>query len=109
MRSLDTTETLDLYIQTKAEISALEEKLESLKGEILHALMDEPSEKYDHHGFKFEIQRRATWSYSAKVDELSDVLKEAKAHERKEGIATKTKHAAVLVLKVPKTESAKPA
>lgn len=99
MRSLDDASVLDRYIAIKAKISELEEELEELKPEILNALMDEPKELADHKGFSFSIQRRKSYAYSPKVKELEDILKEAKAHERDQGIATIEKQKAILVMK----------
>ena len=105
MRSLDDTSVLDRYIAIKAQISELEEELEELKPEILNALMDEPKEVANYKGFNFSLQRRKTYSYSPKVKELESVLKEAKAHERDEGIATIDKHKAILVMKADRKEA----
>ena len=102
MRSLNDNSTLDRYISIKAQISELEEELSELKPEILNALMDEPKEQSSYKGFSFSIQRRKTWDYSPKVQELKDVLKEAQKHERVNGIATEKKHSAVLVMKAEK-------
>ena len=102
MRSLDDTSVLDRYIDIKAQISELEEELERLKPEILHALMDEPDELADYKGVNFSIQRRKSYSYSEKVQELEGILKEAKAHEREQGIAMIEKQKAILIMKTPK-------
>lgn len=105
MRALNDASVLDRYIAIKAQISELEEELEQLKPEILHALMDEPKEVAGYKGFNFSIQRRKTYTYSPKVQELEDVIKEAKAHERSEGIATIEKQKAILIMKAAKKEA----
>lgn len=103
MRSLDDVSVLDRYIAIKTKISELEEELDQLKPQILFALMDEPDELADYKGFNFSIQRRKTYGYSEKVKELEQVLKDARDHERKQGIATVEKDQAILVMKAPRT------
>lgn len=104
MRSLDDAAVLDRYIAIKAQITELEEELEHLKPEILNALMDEPKELAAYKGFNFSIQRRKSYAYSPKVKELEGILKEAKAHEREQGIATIEKQKAILVLKADRKD-----
>ena len=67
--------------------------------------MDEPEEVSEYKGFNFSIQRRKTYAYSDKVKELEQVLKDAKKHERAQGIASIEKDKAILVLKSPRPES----
>ena len=105
MRSLDDASVLDRYIAIKAQISELEEELEGLKPEILNALMDEPKEVSDYRGFNFSVQRRKSYTYSPKVKELEEILKEAKAHERENGIASIKKQSAILVMKAARKEA----
>ena len=102
LRALDDASLLDRYIEIKAQISALQEELEDLKGPLLYALMEEPEEKGTYRGFDLGIQRRKTYAYSEHVKELESALKDAKAAERDNGIAEITKHQAVLVLKASK-------
>ena len=104
MRSLDDISVLDRYIRIKAQISELEEELERLKPEILNALMDEPKELTNYRGFNFSIQRRKSYTYSPKVQELESVLKDARAHERENGIATIEKQKAILIMKASKKD-----
>lgn len=105
MRSLDDASVLDRYINIKAQIAELEEELEKLKPEILNALMDEPKEVADYKGFSFTVQRRKTYGYSPKVNELEAIIKEAKAHERENGIASIKKQSAILVMKAARKEA----
>jgi P2-related tail formation protein len=103
LRALDDASVLDRYLEIKAQLAALEEELETLKSPLLFALMDEPGQKALHRGFEISVQRRKTFAYSDKVQELEDVLKEAKAHEREAGLAEVTKDQAILVVRAVKT------
>ena len=102
LRALDDKGILDRYIEIKQQISELEEELESLKGPLLDALMEEPETRADYHGFQFKIQFRKTYSYSDKVKELEGILKKAREHEKSAGIAEIVKDKAVLVMTTPK-------
>lgn len=102
LRALDDASMLDRYIEIKAQISALQEELEELKGPILFALMEEPEEKGLYRGFDLLIQRRKTYEYSPVVKDIEQALKDAKENERKTGIAEIVKHQAILVLKAHK-------
>lgn len=103
LRALDDASTLDRYIEIKAKISELQEELETLKGPLLYALMEEPEEKSHYKGFELSLQRRKTYAYSDKVQELEKVLKEAKQAERGNGLAEVVKDQAILVLKTMKS------
>ncbi len=102
LRALDDPSLLDRYIDVKAQIAELQEELEELKGPLLYALMEEPGETAIYSGFELCIQRRKTYEYSSKVQEIEKLLKEAKVHERNTGIAETMKHQAVLVLRPQK-------
>ncbi len=105
LRALDDASLLDRYIEIKSKISELQEELDSLKGPLLYALMEEPDEKGSYRGFDLLIQRRKTYDYSPTVKDLEQALKEAKDHERKSGVAEVVKHQAILVLKAQKDPS----
>lgn len=102
LRALDDKGLLDRYIEIKQQLSELEEELESLKGPLLDALMEEPDSRAEYHGFQFKIQYRKTYSYSEKVKELEDILKKAREHEKSSGIAEVVKDKAVLVMTTQK-------
>ena len=102
LRSLDDASILDRYIAIKARISELQEELETLKGPLLYALMDEPEEKGAYKGFEFSIQRRKSYEYSPAVQDLETELKEMKKTERANGTAEVTKDQAILVMKTKK-------
>lgn len=99
LRALDDASALDRYIEIKARISELQEELETLKAPLLYALMEEPEEKSHYKGFELSIQRRKTYTYSEKVQELEKVIKDAKKIERANGLAEVVKDQAILVLK----------
>ena len=102
LRALDDASILDRYLEIKAQLAELEEELEALKAPLIYALMEEPKEQAHYKGFEVSLQRRKSYTYSEKVQELEDVLKEAKAHERDAGIAEVSKDQAILVVKTLK-------
>ncbi len=80
----------DEYAILDAQIKEMENKKDELRGLILRDMVEAGEEAIETAVGKFSITRRKTWTYTEKVNELSDKLKATKAKEESTGDATYT-------------------
>ena len=87
MRALKNLDPVTRYLELKAEIAALTEELDELKPLLYDALTDEPGQTFTHHGFRFSVGLRRTFTYSDEVNRLSARVRELKKAEENDGTA----------------------
>lgn len=78
------------YAIINAEIRELEAKKESLKGDLIESLKDEPEGKVETDFGNFTLGSRQVWKYSDAIKSKEESLKIAKDKEQKKGIAKAT-------------------
>ncbi len=76
------------YARVDMEIKALELKKEQLRPHIIEMMDSEKLEKVETSMGKFSITNLKKWTYTKRVEELSDKLKAQKAREESTGDAT---------------------
>lgn len=87
MRALESLQPVFDYLDTKAEIDRLTERLNGLKPLIAAALVDEPEQRYVTRGHEFTLGRRTTYDYSDDVKRMAEDVKAMKQAERSQGVA----------------------
>lgn len=81
---------LQLYANLKNQVAALEEQIEALKPEIVGMMIAEDVEKVQTEFGVFNLEKRRTWEFSENVQIAEDNVKDLKAKEKAEGLATYT-------------------
>ncbi|MEM1095787.1 MAG: hypothetical protein AAGJ10_14410 [Bacteroidota bacterium] len=99
MRYLNDLTPVDRYLALKAQRAEIDTELDMIKPLLTAALMEEDGEVFDYRGHRFSIQRRKSYAYSERVDELAMQLRAIKKQEERNGTATLTKHSAYPVVK----------
>lgn len=82
------TKLYEAYAIIEAEIAALEEKKEMLRGGILKEMIESGADKVDTPFGKFTSTKLKKWKYTNKVDELKEAYTAQKALEESTGEAT---------------------
>lgn len=75
------------YAQVKMQMDALSKEADELKGEITEEMVHQGVAKDETPYGTFSIQSRTTWTYSEKVQKMSDALKVEQINEQEKGIA----------------------
>lgn len=79
---------LERYAVIKSQITELEAEAEKIKPEIVASMEAEEAEKVETDFGAFVLEKRRTWEFSEKIQMAENDVKEMKAKEKGEGIAT---------------------
>jgi hypothetical protein len=88
------------YAIIEAQIKELENKKDSLRGLILKDMVESGEESVDTAVGKFTVTRLKKWTYTEKVEKLSEDLKAQKAREESTGDATYTESESLRFTKI---------
>lgn len=80
-------ELLKKYEVVEMQIKALETEKEAIRTEILNDMIQNDEKKADGDFGSFTVGTRKTWTYSEKVEALTEKVKLAKGKEEKNGTA----------------------
>ena len=97
---------LDRYLELKAQIAELTEELDALKPAVYDAITGEPDRRFTHRGVQFVAAVRRTYTYSPRVEALSDEMRALKQQERDDGTATLKSATGYVIVKTAPNASA---
>ena len=78
----------ELYATKKAEAEKLDEELASLKDLIVGYMNEKDISLHETPWGKFQLQGRASWTYSPAIEEAQNKVKQLKKQEEQDGTAT---------------------
>ena len=90
MRYLDDLAPVRRYLELKAESERVTAELDALKPLITAALMEEDGEEYVYSGFRFTLQRRTSYRYSERIQEMQQHVKKLKRQEERKPAAERS-------------------
>lgn len=83
---------LQEYAAIKKQIEELEMRADEIRPEIVGAMLAEQADKVETEFGDFVMEKRRSWEFSESVTLAEDKVKQLKAKEKAEGVATYTEN-----------------